>query len=541
MTAGGGHRAGVDVGGTKIAIGLADPMGALIDGVRFPTRDDAGREHGIARIASEIAALLARCAVGPRQLAAVGMGFPGDLEPGSGRVKTAPNNPSFVGTNPAALLQDALRARLGVRPPIWMDNDACVAALAEATAGAGRGARRFLYLTISTDVGGARVDGDAICNLEPGLRLFPDPEQPGEPLLRLGGGVPAAELAKARIRAFVCAHGPSALPRLTDLFDLPAAGEALDARIASLTAQQLGEASGRGDRFAAGILHENALQVARAIVLLQEDGAGDDQVVLGGSVATRVPFYVEAVRAALRRCAPHRDLAARVVAAELAEDRGVQGAIALIGRAPLGAVIRIPGESIATTVGATTGAANEGETTMPVSIETRWCDNQDGTVTDRATGLVWLKRASWGGSHPFWADDREKPSAHDRASSLCSGAPGADLCDASTEGDWRLPTLAELASLISGTEAVSAWDMRAFTGVEPAPYWSSTSYSRYPSRGYFVHLLGGNIGSFNKKTGYFVWPVRSTRPGLIALPGTALDAAAGSVPPYVLRHEPGAE
>lgn len=264
-------------------------------------------------------------------------------------------------------------------------------------------------------------------------------------------------------------------------------------------------------------------------------------MILGGSVATCVPFYVEAVRAALRRCAPHRDLAARVVTAELGEARGVQGAIALIGRALLGAVVRIPGEPIAATVGATTDAANEGEATMPVSVETRWCDNQDGTVTDRATGLVWLKKADWGGSHPFWADDREKPSAHDRASSLCSGAPGADLRDASTEGDWRLPTLAELASLISGAEAVSAWDMRAFTGVEPAPYWSSTSYSHYPSRGYFVHLLGGNIGSFNKKTGYFVWPVRSTRPGLIALPGAALDTAAGSVPPYVLRHEPGAE
>jgi hypothetical protein len=178
---------------------------------------------------------------------------------------------------------------------------------------------------------------------------------------------------------------------------------------------------------------------------------------------------------------------------------------------------------------------------MSVSVETRWCDNQDGTVTDRVTGLVWLKKADWGGGHPFWADDREKPSAHDRASSLHSGAPGADLHDESTEGDWRLPTLAELASLISGAEAVSAWEMRAFTGIEPAPYWSSTSYARYPSRGYFVHLIGGNIGSFNKKTNYFVWPVRSTRAGLLSLPDVAPGAEGDEVPPYVLRHEPAAE
>jgi glucokinase len=343
-----GHRIGIDVGGTKIAIGLGDPAGALIEWVSIPTRDEAGPDDGIARIVSEVAALLARHAVAPRELAAVGMGFPGDLEPGFGRVKTAPNNLGFVGTNPAALLQDAMGARLGVRPPIWMDNDASVAALAEAVAGAGRGAHRFLYLTISTDVGGARVDGDAIRNLEPGLRLFPDPAQPDVPLLRLGGGVPAANLAKARIRAFVREHGAAALSRLTDLFEEPpAVGEPLEARIAGLTARHLGEASARGDRFAREIFIDNAVQVARAIALLLREGAGEDRVILGGSVATRVPFYVDAVQAALESCVPGAGFAERVVAAELGEDRGIRGAIGLIDREPGDATIRIPGETVA--------------------------------------------------------------------------------------------------------------------------------------------------------------------------------------------------
>lgn len=138
----------------------------------------------------------------------------------------------------------------------------------------------------------------------------------------------------------------------------------------------------------------------------------------------------------------------------------------------------------------------------------RWHDNGDGTVTDLRTGLVWLKKADWGGAYPFWADSIEKVNAHDRAASLRNGASGVELTDSSVEGDWRLPTLSELKTLATGDEAVSIWEMRVFTGVEPTPYWSSTSDSGYPSRGYFVHLISGDAGTFNKKTPYHVWPVR---------------------------------
>lgn len=173
------------------------------------------------------------------------------------------------------------------------------------------------------------------------------------------------------------------------------------------------------------------------------------------------------------------------------------------------------------------------ETTCSGTLNgTRWCDNGDGTVTDLTTGLIWLKKADWGGGYAFWTDDREKTTAHDRASSLRAGASGAELTDSSVEGDWRLPTLSELASLISGDEAVSTWEMRAFTGVQPAPYWSSASYSAYPTRAYFVHLLGGNIGSFNKKTPYFVWPVRTQAIGNLKL--RSFDPEVEEAPEYIL-------
>lgn len=141
-------------------------------------------------------------------------------------------------------------------------------------------------------------------------------------------------------------------------------------------------------------------------------------------------------------------------------------------------------------------------------VEVRWCDNGDGTITDRTTGLVWLKKADWGAAYPFWADSIEKINAQDRASSLAAGTIGADLSDGSIEGDWHLPTLSELKSLTIGDDAVTTWDPQVFTNVEPTPYWTSTSDSGYPTRANFVHMISGEAGSFNKKTPYHVWPVR---------------------------------
>jgi len=69
----------------------------------------------------------------------------------------------------------------------------------------------------------------------------------------------------------------------------------------------------------------------------------------------------------------------------------------------------------------------------------RFTDNTDGTVTDNLTGLIWLKDANCDESKN-WAN------ALTWCNSLASGACG--LTDNSVAGDWRLPNVKELHSLI---------------------------------------------------------------------------------------------
>jgi hypothetical protein len=107
--------------------------------------------------------------------------------------------------------------------------------------------------------------------------------------------------------------------------------------------------------------------------------------------------------------------------------------------------------------------------------EARFADNQDGTVTDNLTGLVWLKDASCF-APANW------PAAIGDANQLASGACG--LSDKSTAGQWRLPNLIELESVIdvsASNPAIKAGS--PFKNVANINYWTSTGY------------YGGQLGS----------------------------------------------
>jgi hypothetical protein len=141
----------------------------------------------------------------------------------------------------------------------------------------------------------------------------------------------------------------------------------------------------------------------------------------------------------------------------------------------------------------------------------RWCDQGDGTVKDMTTGLVWLKKADWGGYLPFW-DNLVFADALYRATVLWDGSPyegTAGLSDGSSEGDWRLPTKNELVGIAVGTEYIRTSQMHFFTGVQSYYYWSGTSYAGYPSSAWNVDMLNGNVYHYGKDNSFCVWPVRS--------------------------------
>jgi Protein of unknown function (DUF1566) len=163
------------------------------------------------------------------------------------------------------------------------------------------------------------------------------------------------------------------------------------------------------------------------------------------------------------------------------------------------------------------------------SAARRFTDNQDGTITDTLTGLIWLKDAGCLGS-AFWSN------ALTAVNALANGACG--LQDNSTAGQWRMPNLIELESLIDASSANPALPTsHPFLSVSGGIYWSSTSYYggvSGSSAAWTIRLADGrymNDSNDNIKASAnnHVWAVKGGGGGAIELQATGfyLRYAAG--------------
>jgi glucokinase len=143
--------AAIDVGGTKIAIGIVDAQGRILAQGETPTAPEEGYHAGLDRTSEILRRLLEESGL---SVDGIGIGSTGPIDPETGIYGVVGTLPGWEGSPLAADLE----SRFGVR--VAVENDADAAALGEAKWGAGRGSRSLLYVTISTGIGvGILLDG----------------------------------------------------------------------------------------------------------------------------------------------------------------------------------------------------------------------------------------------------------------------------------------------------------------------------------------------------------------------------------------------
>lgn len=135
---------GIDIGGTHLKAACVDEHGALTDVRTVPSRAN----DGVAAMVDGIE-LIYRELAGTQHLP-LGIGCPGVVDARG----TVHNPPNMVGWD-VVPLRDMLATRL--QCVVAVDNDANVAAIAEADAGAGTAVDSFLFITLGTGIGGAVV------------------------------------------------------------------------------------------------------------------------------------------------------------------------------------------------------------------------------------------------------------------------------------------------------------------------------------------------------------------------------------------------
>jgi hypothetical protein len=137
----------------------------------------------------------------------------------------------------------------------------------------------------------------------------------------------------------------------------------------------------------------------------------------------------------------------------------------------------------------------------------RITDNQDGTVTDHLTGLVWLKNPDCFGMTNW-------KGAMQAAKNLKAGDCGPNsefvLSDGSSPGDWRLPTMQDLCTLIDFSRRSPAIaDEHLFKDLPSGFHWSATTLDSHSELVWIVYFESGTTcyDDINSWAGH-VWPVR---------------------------------
>ncbi|GJQ59845.1 MAG: hypothetical protein SCALA701_26460 [Candidatus Scalindua sp.] len=154
---------------------------------------------------------------------------------------------------------------------------------------------------------------------------------------------------------------------------------------------------------------------------------------------------------------------------------------------------------------------DDGELMMGVSWPNpRFTKNGDGTVTDNLTGQIWTEDADLVPGLASWTG------AMDTCAALADGISG--LTDGSAAGDWYLPNIRVLHSLVnygistpavSNTSGTGKWTAGdPFNNVQSAFYWSSTTSASDTTVAWGVNLNSGSVGNGNKPIGGRVWCVR---------------------------------
>jgi glucokinase len=315
---GSGPYLGVDIGGTKIAIGVVDDQGKILAQSRAPMIANGTAEAGFHAVDHAIRSMIETDAA--RHIQGIGICAPGPLDPRTGVVLNPPNVPCWRNFP----LAERVSAKYHV--PVKVDNDANAAALAETRWGAARGYKYVFYTTIGTGIGtGIVFDGSiyhgSTGSAGEGGHVSIDYQGPvcgcGKRgcIEVLAAGPAIARRARAKL-----ASDPSRHSAMLDL----ANGD-----LASITSEKVAQAYTAGDPAAREVLTETA-DLLTAWLGNIIDLFDPDVIVIGGGVAAMLRPFFEHIKQNLPKwCVNPKASEVPLLMAYYGADAGIAGGAAL--------------------------------------------------------------------------------------------------------------------------------------------------------------------------------------------------------------------
>lgn len=309
---------GVDLGGTQLRAVRIDPDGNILAFTRTDTAADDGPDAVIAQIQSLIADVIG--STNRSQITGIGVGTPGPLDPFEGIVLEAPNLSGWINVPLKARLHESTGL------PVAVGNDANVAALGEWRFGSGRGCKDFVYVTISTGIGGGVITDNKLLLGRKGIagEVGHMTIQTDGPPCGCGniGCWEAVASGTALARYAAIALQPSGVHGRRSLIPTLAGGDIIEGR-------HIAQAAEQGDEFAQQLMQREGELIGVGLVNLLHLYA-PERIALGGGVTKSFALLEPHMRRVIaeRAMPPYRDTP--IALATLGDNVGVLGAAALM-------------------------------------------------------------------------------------------------------------------------------------------------------------------------------------------------------------------
>ena len=310
---------GIDLGGTGIKAGVVNDKGEILSKASCPTLP----ERGYAAVIRDMASLAIQVArdsgheIGDME--AIGVGLPGIMDPRTGRIPFCTN----LGWHDVPLVEEMAKY---VDVPVFVDNDATVAGLAESVAGVSAGCENSVFVTLGTGVGGGVVLGGKVFSGSHGVATeigHMITVVDGEPCTCGNKGCferYASATALIREGRRMCEAKPDA-----------ALAKAVGGDLSAINAKHVIDLAKAGDPDCAAIFDRYVEHLAIGLVNII-NLYDPEVIVLGGGVSHAGQFLLDAVRAKLPSLVFYKGMPyARVELAKLTNDAGIIGA-AMLGR-----------------------------------------------------------------------------------------------------------------------------------------------------------------------------------------------------------------
>lgn len=302
---------GIDLGGTNIAGGLVDDAGQILKSVSTPTLVDRGSDAIIADIAKVIETLKADA----ENVKSIGIGIPGIADPHTGQVLACVNLKWYH-----VPLKEKLEAL--VKIPVFIDNDATVAGVAEFQVSQKGRYKNAVMLTLGTGVGGGIIVGGEVVSGHHGI---------GSEIGHMIIGDNFYDCNCGRNGCLETFASSTAIIKYSKhLFEMGETSEyilnATNGDLNKINGQIIFDAAKAGDGLANKVVDRLVKYLSRGIinVICMID---PEIIVLGGGISHAGDFLVDKINIALEDLKYFKDSAlAKIEIAKLKNDAGIIGA-----------------------------------------------------------------------------------------------------------------------------------------------------------------------------------------------------------------------